>query len=96
MGNRRGKQAGIFGRAAEGVPAVVHAQMEDFARMGALPITRLEHRERNKPTSGSEFGVPPFFSAAHRWGYLAPDLKAPEGYKWIKKGTVWLLQIKGG
>eukprot|EP00959_Pyramimonas_sp_CCMP1952_P077274 1615255-Pyramimonas_sp.AAC.1 len=80
-----------------GVPAEVHAAMINLAADGVIPITTQEQRRRNSLSKHSEYSTPAFLTPALRWGYIHPNLKAPQGFKWSSKGAGKLvLSIKGG
>eukprot|EP00971_Amphidinium_carterae_P181572 3602469-Amphidinium_carterae.1 len=87
----------LLGAAAPGVPASIHEQMRALVARGALPNTTTAARTRNKFTSGTTYGVPPFYADARKFGYLHPNLPAPTGYHWrIKDGSTWVLSHKRG
>ena len=95
--NRGATSSSSLGAAGKGVPPQVHAHMQDLANRGALPITTTQQRERQRFTSGSEYGVPHFYADARRWGYIGPNLPAPEGYIWRCGGHCqWVLCVRGG
>lgn len=88
--------AALLGEPGPDVPERIHAEMERLAQLGALPVTTLEQRLRNKGTAGSTYGVPQFFAAARRYGYLSPNFEAPSGYRWVNRSGAWILTIKAG
>lgn len=85
-----------LGDAAPMVPAAVHKEMEALYGRGELPRTSLEERLRNKPTSGSGYGVPPALRDAFRHGYIHPNLSPPLGMRWKARAGVWHLLPVGG
>ena len=86
-----------LGLAAPGVPSAVHARMEELAAAGAIPITTLKQRSRNKKTPGTTYGVPPWLSDAIRYNYVHPNLHPPRGCVWrFSSGNTWTLCFKGG
>ena len=86
----------LLGEPGPDVPEPIHAEMERLARLGALPITTLAQRLRNMGTAGSTYGVPQFFAAARRYGYLSPNFEAPSGYRWVHRNGTWALTGKAG
>ena len=54
--------ASLLGGRGAGVPEEVSLEMERLARSGAVPITTLKQRARNRGAEGSLYGVPPCFS----------------------------------
>ena len=86
----------LLGEPGPDVPGPIHAEMERLASLGVLPVTTLEQRLRNKGIPGSTYGVPQFFAAARRHGYLSPNIEAPSGYRWVNRNGVCILSIKGG
>ena len=86
-----------LGSAAPGVPESVHAQMEELAASGAIPITTEKQRSRNKKTPGTTYGVPPWLSDAVKYNYVHPNLPPPRGCVWrFSSGNTWTLCFKGG
>ena len=86
----------ILGPREEGVPEEVHAHMESLAQCGAIPVTQLEQRKRNKRVGKTEYGVPQWLAHALKYGYISPNLEAPKGYKWKYARGQWQLCAKGG
>ena len=86
-----------LGSAAPGVPESVHAEMEELAASGAVPITTQKQRSRNKKTPGTTYGVPPWLSDAVKYNYVHPNLPPPRGCVWrFSSGNTWTLCFKGG
>ena len=94
VGRRR--QHSLLGDPLPGTPEAVHAEMEQLAAQGLVPITTPVQRARQNFTPGSEYGVPAFFAEARRWGYISPNLPPPRGLYWRCRGSEWNLCIKGG
>ncbi|CAE7389327.1 unnamed protein product [Symbiodinium sp. CCMP2592] len=67
MGGSTGEStAGLLGERQPFVPPEVHGRMEELARQNVIPRTTTEQRERAKPTSGSQYGVPEFLKEADK------------------------------
>jgi hypothetical protein len=85
-----------LGEAADGVPPGVHAEMEKLAIEGWLQPTSLAQRARNKPSSGTAYGVPVAWASARDHGYIHPNLPPPHGMRWVfRKGSFVLLPRAG-
>lgn len=88
---------GILGPPAKGVPEAVHAHMEHLAANKVIPVTLPAQRARNKCTAGTSYGVPAWLADARRYGYIHPNLPAPQGCVWrFTNGNTWTLCTKGG
>ena len=85
-----------LGEAAPGCPDEIHQEMRRLAALGALPLTTLEQRMRQRLSSGTTYGVPPGLRPALHWVYLNPNLPNPTNMCWKCKGKTWLLVLKGG
>ena len=85
-----------LGQAAHDVPPGVHQAMVELVATGALPITSLQQRQRNRRCGGSAYGVPPALAAALQYGYISPNLAAPQGMKWVVNASSWRLVPRGG
>ena len=86
----------LLGKRDGCVPEDAHNRMLDLAARGAIPITTLSQRQRNRLTSGTEYGVPPELKEALTYGYLHPNLAPPQGFRWGYQGGKWMLRIHGG
>ena len=87
-----------LGGCAENVPMEIHLEMLRTFEQGQLPATTLAQRQRNKLSTGSEYGVPggSQLGTALRYGYLRPNLPPPSGTVWRGQGRVWKLVFQGG
>jgi len=81
---------------APGTPPLVAEAMTRMMEAGALPVTSVEQRRRNRLTRGSNYGVPDFYKAALKAGYLRPNLQAPRGYRWKATRQGWSMLPQGG
>ena len=79
------------------IPEGVHDRMESLAAQGAVPMTTPEQRELSGGMrAGSEYRVPDSLLEALRWGYVGPDLPAPQGFLWRGRAGKWQLAPRGG
>ena len=59
-----------------------HGRMEALLAQNGIPRSTLEMRLRSRLTFGSEYGVPSALKEALWFGYLHPNLGAPQGLQW--------------
>ena len=88
--------SGCSGDADVGVPPEAHQAMEAMALREQIPKTSLAQRQRNRPTSGSSYGVPAELVKARDFGYIHPNLPPPAGFIWRSDAGSFRLMPRGG
>ena len=85
-----------LGGCGVGVPQEVHLEMLSLASQGSIPTTSPEARSRNKVCGQSSYEVPTTLRTALQFGYISPNVGAPEGLLWRARAGVWRLVPRGG
>ena len=67
---------------APGTPPEMAARFACMMEEGILFSTTMEQRRRNRPTSGTQYGVPHGLREALDHGYIHPNLPPPPGLEW--------------
>ncbi len=86
----------VLGCPAGGCPADGHARMLQLFAKGGIPLTSVQMRLKHKPTPGESYKLPDSLMEEFSHGYISPNLNAPPGFKWIRRGVGWLLVPVGG
>ena len=86
----------VLGDRDSQVDPEVHTQMERLAMEGAIPVSTLKQRMRNRQTVNTSYIVPKELSVALRHGYVSPNMPPPRGMCWKAQGGVWRLCMRGG
>ena len=89
-------QESLLGDVATNVPPEIHREMLALAAQGAIPITTLSQRHRNKRSGRTEYGVPKGLANAFEYGYVHPNLPPPLGLVWQHQSGKWKLLHRGG
>ena len=79
------------------IPEDIWREASEMMSDGRLPSTTSEQRERSRMTGGTEYGVPPVYKKFLVYGFIHPNLPAPQGMSWkCVPGKWWLSFVRGG
>ena len=84
--------------AAPRTPPHVHEECQNMMQRGTIWTTTVEQRARNKKVPGITYIIPSQLTSALDWGYISPNLPAPQNYRWQGVADKWFLRpiYKGG